>query len=267
MVPADNIFATIRGGGRVWAVGSVHGEAQRLAAMHALVESRFQPDDKIVFLGNYFGHGADVRRTVDTLLLFRRAILARPGAGCRDVVFLRGAQEEMWRKLLQLHIAPNPRQVLEWMLAQGVGATIAAYGGSATEGLAAAGDGATAIARWTATLRSAMHAADGHVQLMSALRHAAYTDDNALLFVNAGIDPARPLSAQSDSFWWSMNTFAQVVEPYAGFKRVVRGFSRLEKGVQIDAHTATIDAGAGLGGRLAAALFDADGTLVDTAEA
>ena len=32
-----------------------------------------------------------------------------------DIVFLRGAQEEMFSKLLQLQIAPNPHEIIEWI--------------------------------------------------------------------------------------------------------------------------------------------------------
>ena len=71
-----------------------------------------------------------MRECIDELLLFRRAILARPDADCADIVFLRGAQEEMWQKLLQLQFAPNPVEVLQWMVAQGIEPTIRAYGAS-----------------------------------------------------------------------------------------------------------------------------------------
>ncbi|MBF0561084.1 MAG: hypothetical protein HQL37_03495 [Alphaproteobacteria bacterium] len=257
----------MRGGGRVWAVGSVHGEAARLAALHRELAVRFRTGDQIVYLGNYFGCGAEVRRAVDDLLIFRRSLLARTDVPCEDIVYLRGAQEEMWRKLLQLHLAPNPREVLEWMLDQGVDATITAYGGHPQEGLLAAQGGATAITRWTGTLRAVLNASDGHGQLMSILRHAAYTDDKGLLFVHAGVDPSRPLSAQSDSFWWSSNTFSRIDASYAGFRRVVRGFTRQDKGVQVGLYTATVDAGCGFGGPLVAVCFDADGKVISTIEA
>lgn len=265
---SDNIFATLRGSGeRVWAVGAIHGEVDRLSELHRALAERFVPGDNLVYLGNYFGHGRKVGETLDELLLFRRKVISHPDVDRSNVVFLRGAQEEMWRKLLQIHLAPNPREVLTWMLDQGVGATITAYGGSPADGLTAADHGAMALNRWTGALRAAMHARDGHSQFMSALRHAAYTENNAILLVHAGIDPSRPLSAQNDSFWWSGQTFTQVTEPYSGFKRVVRGFSRGEKGIVIGRYTASVDAGCGFGGRLLAALFDSEAQLIDTVEA
>ena len=44
-----------------------------------------------------------------------------------DIVFLRGAQEEMFSKLLQLHIAPNPIEILEWIFSHGVDQTLISY--------------------------------------------------------------------------------------------------------------------------------------------
>src|SRR5258708_37621348 len=61
-----------------------------------------------------------------------------------------------------------------------------------------------------------MEAVPGHFQLMAALRRAAYTDDNSLLFVAAGLDPERPLSEQSDSFWWGGASFARLDHAYGG---------------------------------------------------
>src|SRR5919108_2871659 len=121
-------FAVLRKCRRVWAVAAIHGESARLEALHRAIEARFAPGDRLVYLGNYLGHGADVRATLDALLAFRRELIARPGMFACDVAFLRGGQEEMWQKLLQLQFASNPREVLEWMLAQGVEPTLRAYG-------------------------------------------------------------------------------------------------------------------------------------------
>lgn len=272
---SDNqIFATLRWGRRVWAVASIHGEAERLAALHRELERRFAAGDRLVYLGNILGRGGGIRAAVDEILAVRRALIARPGMFASDIAYLRGSQEEMWAKLLQLQMAPNPHEVLGWMLDHGVGATLAAYGGDAARGLDAARQGAVAITRWTSGLRAAMRAAPGHEPLFSALRRAAFTDETfdqadggALLFVNAGLDPSRPLSAQSDSFWWGAGGFSQIAAPYGGFRLVVRGFDPAHAGVQTTAFTASIDAGCGFGGPLVAACFDGAGELVEVIEA
>src|SRR5262249_60277517 len=116
------------------------------------------------------------------------------------------------------------------------------------QGFVASRDGPLAITRWTSKLRTAMQAIPGHYALMSALRRAAYTDDGALLFVHAGLDADRPLSAQSDSLWWGTGSFANLDRAYGGFIRVVRGFERAHAGIQTSQFTASIDGGGGFRG-------------------
>ncbi len=258
-------FASLRAARRVWAVAAVHGEAERLARLHDQLIERFRPGDRLVYLGNYLGHGTGIPATLDHLLWFRRTLLAKPGMMACDIVFLRGAQEEMWDKLLQLHLALNPGEVLEWMLGRGVGATLDAYGGSAPDGIVRARGGATDLARWTGELRAAMQARPGHFTLMSALRRAALTADGSLLFVHAGLDATRPLAAQGDDLWWGSG-FGTIDGPYGGFKLVVRGFDRGGHGVAFTAHTATLDGGCGFGGALQAACFDLDGKVTERIE-
>ena len=49
------------------------------------------------------------------------------------IVFLRGAQEEMFLKLMELQIAPNPQDIVKWMFDHGVDKTIQSYGFSKQE--------------------------------------------------------------------------------------------------------------------------------------
>ena len=265
--PTQSRFLVLRRSARVWAVAAIHGEAQRLAALHDALDPHLQAGDRVVYLGNAMGRGSDVRGAIDELLRFRLRFLARPGAHLCDIAYLRGSQEEMWQKLLQLQMAPNPREVLPWMLDHGVEATVRAYGGNPNEGAAAVRDGAVAITRWTNSLRSNMQATPGHGVWLSGLRHAAYTDDGALLFVNAGLDVARPLSAQGDSFWWDAGGFQTVTEPFEGYRRIVRGYDPSRGGVAIGPVAATIDGGCGVGGPLVAVCFTPDGEEVARLEA
>jgi serine/threonine protein phosphatase 1 len=266
MADADK-FAKIRRAARVWAVAAIHGEAGRLTALHDALAERFEERDRLVYLGNYLGRSRDIIATIDELLRFRRELIAQPRMFASDVVYLRGSQEEMWQKLLQLQFAIDPRQVLEWMLAQGVDATIAAYGGDPRKGIVAARDGAISITRWTSALRSGMATRPGHQTLVSALRRAAFTDDGRLLFVHAGLDPSRPLSAQSDSLWWGSAGFAKLEAPYEGFKLVVRGHDRAHGGLVRNNFTLTIDSGCGFGGALSAVCLSPDGEILDRVDA
>jgi serine/threonine protein phosphatase 1 len=178
------------------------------------------------------------------------------------VVFLRGAQEEMWSKLDQLHFAVNPRDVLRWMLHHGVGATIEAYAGrdSIAEGLRAVGAGPMMTARWTGALRNAVRAHPGHEPLYTAIKRAALSEDGRLLFVHHGVDPAKALDRQGDSFWWgAAQPFERIAEPFAGVRRAVRGFDRVHPGIVSGAVGLTVDGGCGFGGPLMALLLDRDG--------
>ncbi|MBR9972957.1 hypothetical protein [Magnetospirillum sulfuroxidans] len=266
-ISENNVFATLRGTGRIWAVGAIHGEVSRARALHAALAETMKPGDQIVYLGDILGYGPDVRAAIDEVLVFRRAFLAQPGVEVDDIVFLRGAQEEMWQKLLQLQFAPNPGDVLKWMIDHGIGPTLAAYGGNVEEGILAARDGISALTKWTSALRQNMRLYDGHTTLMGVLKHAAFTDDEGLLFVHAGIDPTRPLSAQLDAFWWGSAGFELLEGAYGNFRLVVRGSDRRRGGVRVGAFTATLDSGCGQGGPLTAACFGADGQILHMLEA
>ena len=259
-------FAVLRSPCRVWAVASAHGDQERLQKLHRRLGESLAPGDRLAYLGNMLGRGARVRETIDELLLFRRNFMARPGNDAPDVAMLRGAQEEMFHKLFELQFSVNPAEVLEWMLDHGVGASIEAYGRDAGDGLTAARQGTVALGRWTSALRDAVRTPPGHRDFLSAVRQAAYTDDGALVFVNAGIDPARPLDAQGDTLWWGGRGFDEVEEPYFGCRLVVRGFDPDHRGVSVTDYTASLDAGCGFGGSLIAACVTASDGIVEVIE-
>jgi serine/threonine protein phosphatase 1 len=257
-------FAILKRARRIWAVGAIHGEAARLRALHDRLAERFQaPGDRIVYLGNYLGRGPDVGGTVDELLEFRRRVISIPGVFASDVVFLRGGQEEMWQKLLQLQFAVNPREVLDWMLGQGLGSTLAAYGCDLRRGLSAARDGALSLSRWTSTVRAALSARPGHRDFLSALRRAAYDENARLLFVHAGVDPSRPLASQGDTLWWGTPGFGQWDQPFGEFDRVVRGYDAARGGFVEMPFALTVDSGCGFGGKLTAICLSAQGEIED----
>ena len=238
---------------RVWAIGAIRGEATKLHALHKLISSKLRAGDKLVYLGNIIGHSAAVRETVDEVLRFRREFLSIPGNCIGDYAILRGRQEEILHKLLELQFAVNPRDVLSWMIEQGAGPTIEAYGGTARDGDVATAQGAVALTRWTQSLRAGLKAAPGHRELLSSLKHAAYTADGALVFVHAGLDPARPLDSQGDSLWWNTAGFENITEPFFDTERVVRGLDPEHGGMVKSEFTLSLDAGCGFGGDLVAA--------------
>jgi serine/threonine protein phosphatase 1 len=264
---ANGKLARLSRAGRIWAIAAVHGEAERLQRLHDRIAQRFDSNDRIVYLGNYLGHGSGVTASVDEMLDFRRRVLARRRGFVCDIVYLRGAQEEMWHKLLQLQFAGNPGEVLAWMVREGVEATVRAYGGELRHGFAATRDGPLTITRWTTTLRNAMNAQPGHTALFGRLRHAAATDDGRLLFVHAGVDPGKAMAAQGDAFWWSDCDILDLSAPFAGFRRVVRGFDRRQRGLVEREFAVSLDGGSGRGGPLLAAAFAPDGAVLEVVQA
>lgn len=269
-LPLDETrFARLAMPERIWAVGAIHAQHDQLSRIHQILLGKFKPGDRLVYLGNYNGIGKNVRETTDELLKMRRKLLARTGHFTPDdFVYLRGAQEEMWAKLLQLQFAQNPPQILEWMLDQGIGPTIEAYGSSIASARGHMRDGPIAITKWTSAVRSRLHKTPGHHELMTSIKRAAYTECGGLLFVHASLDPDRTLSQQGDNFWWDTGDFELITHPYQTFSKVIRGYDKHARGVTTEApFTASIDGGCGRGGRLQALCFATTGDVLDHIEA
>lgn len=264
-------FAALRPAGRIWTIAAIHADAERIVALHDALLERFTPGDRILYFGNYTGHGAPALETVDEILTFRRMILSVPGVFADDIVYLRGQQEEMLDKLLQLPFANSPGEVLGWMRRNGIEPTLHAYGIDPDEGTRACNEGTMPLTRWISGVRAAIRARPGHEPFLTGTRRAAYTrtDPRApgtsppILFVHAGIDTGRPLEKQADSFWWRARGFDDIHAPYAPFSRVVRGYDPEHRGVRVNGVTATLDGGCGFGGSLVCAGWDEGGEIFD----
>jgi len=260
------IFATLYRARRIWVIPSVHGELNRLLKLQSEIQNNFIWGDRIIFLGNIIGHGRQVRETLEALMAFRRSILGRRNMFTHDFVILRGSQEEMWQKLMELQFAVSPTEVLDWMLEQGIESTLQAYNSSAEEAKAAIRQGPMAITHWTSEIRKAFRAA-GHQEWLSSLKHAAYTQEGSILFVNRGINTERPIDAQADVFWWGANSFDSIIRPYRGFKKIVRGFDPNARGFVETNYTISLDAGSGRKGPLLAACLSNVGEVLEIFEA
>lgn len=265
----DKRFAILRRCRRIWAIASIHGDVERLNALHETLTNRYEAGDRFVYLGNYYGYGPAILETVDELLRFRRIVLAQPPyTHLDDIVYLRGRQEEMWRKMLQLQFSGDCQEILDWMLERGADATLAAYGGRASDARSAITEGLLAVSRWTGQLRQAIRGHSGHNEFMTGFRRAAYTDDGALLFVSGGLDPSKDLNEQEDGFWWNSQGFTEAAASgYQGFTRLVRGYDPAREGIVAHEMTLSIDGGAGFGGPLNAVCLDATGAIVDQVSA
>ena len=222
----DNIsnFIELKKSSKIWAVGSIHSNLNSFNSIKEFLLNNFEENDKLIFLGNVIGLGNNSKETLSSVIDLRFNLMSKFKLKPDSVIFLRGAQEEMFSKLLQLQLAPNPSEIIEWMFDHGVNETIKSYGFPEDEVINVASSGTMNISKWTKNLNKVVHNTSGHTQYFLNLRHAAYSHTKKILFVNRGVDVTRPLSAQNDCFWWGFQNFSLIDKPYKTFIRIVRGY-------------------------------------------
>ena len=120
-------FAEFKNCERIWAIGSIHGNLQGIKNIHNHIFSEFNPSDQIVYLGNVIGVVLQYTDVLDEVINFRLKTMAKYNIEPEKIIYLRGSQEEMWSKLLELQISPNPKEVLLWMFSHGVDKTLQSY--------------------------------------------------------------------------------------------------------------------------------------------
>ena len=222
----DNIsnFVELKKSNKIWAIGSIHSNLKSFNSIKEFILKNFEKNDKLVFLGNIIGLGNNSKETLSSVINLRFSLMSKFKLKPESIIFLRGAQEEMFSKLLQLQLAPNPGEIIEWMFDHGVNETIKSYGFSENELKNIASSGTINISKWTTNLNRALHNNPGHMEYFLNLKHAAYSYTKKILFVNRGVDITRPLSAQNDCFWWGFQNFSKLQQPYKTFLRIVRGY-------------------------------------------
>ena len=217
-------FVELKKSRKIWAIGSIHSNLKSFTSIKKHILQNFENSDKLIFLGNIIGLGENSKETLSSVIDLRFNLMSKFKLKSESIVFLRGAQEEMFSKLLQLQLAPNPSEIVEWMFDQGVNQTIRSYGFLESEVKNIASSGTLKISKWTSQLNRVLHLNPGHTQYFLNLKHAAYSHTKKILFVNRGVDITRPLSAQNDCFWWGFQNFSRIQEPYKSFLRIVRGY-------------------------------------------
>ncbi len=271
----DNSFSDLGNPNQIWAIPSIHADINRLTALHDAIFDKIQAGDRLVYLGNYTGYGTEARETIDELLTFRRMLLAKPAMKPTDIIYLRGQQEDLWGKLLQIQFHPTPVNALIDLIGKGLGPTMQSYGICPHDGITAAKEGMYSLNKWTNHIRQKLRAHEGHDCFLTQHRRAAYTTTNnsnsndqfPLLFVNTGIDTSKSLQEQKSNFWENSAHFDKMTESYAPFDKVVRGFDPAHKGLHLNCITATLDAGCGFGGPLICAQMSAQGEFHEVLEA
>tara|TARA_B100000963_G_C22456954_1_gene593847 strand:- start:24 stop:836 length:813 start_codon:yes stop_codon:yes gene_type:complete len=217
-------FVELEKSNKIWAIGSIHSNLKSFSSIKEFIFKNFEINDKLIFLGNVIGLGNNSKETLSSVLDLRFNLMAKFKIKSDSIIFLRGAQEEMFSKLLQLQLAPNPIEIVEWMFDHGVNETIKSYGFSEYEVKNIVTSGTINISKWTSNLNKTLQNNPGHIQYFLNLKHAAYSHTKEILFVNRGVDITRPLSAQNDCFWWGFQNFSTIQKPYKTFSRIVRGY-------------------------------------------
>ena len=224
----NNKFQEFKNTKRIWAVGSLHSSIKSFQSIKKYILSNFKNGDKVIFLGNLIGYNNQSKETLTDVINFRFNLMANFNLNHEDIVFLRGAQEEMFSKLLQLQIAPNPREIIDWIFSHGVDQTLVSYSFEPDQFRNIATQGTIQINKLTSKLNKKISEIPGHKEFFSNLKHAAFSNSMEVLFVNRGVDLSRPLSAQNDCFWWGYQNFSLINKPYNTFRRIVRGYQSNE---------------------------------------
>lgn len=268
-VSSSPAFTSLGRPEKIWTVPAIHGDIEALTKIHDALLTRFQVGDRIVYHGNYTGYGDHSVACINEILTFRRMVLSIPGVRPSDFVYLKGGQEEIWSTLFQLPFAPDPTNVLLWMLGNGLSKTLYSYGISPHDGIEACRYGVMGVTKWTGKIRHAVRQHAGHETFANQLRSAAFTDKESaypMLFVHAGLDAAKPLHSQREELWWASDEFDAIESAYAPFEKVVRGYDPQHRGLYLNCITATVDDGCGFGGKLISVGLHQDGSVAEILE-
>ena len=120
-------FYEIKNANKIWAIGSIHSRLDAFNSLKKHLLDDFRQGDYLIFLGNVIGLNKESTQTLDSVIDLRSKLLAKFSLSPEHIIFLRGAQEEMFLKMLQLQTAPNPHDVILWMFDHGVDSTIKSY--------------------------------------------------------------------------------------------------------------------------------------------
>jgi serine/threonine protein phosphatase 1 len=225
--------------GRIgFAVGDIHGRADLLDRLLTQIEANGAGANErptLVFAGDYIDRGRDSRAVLDILTSARACAFERR--------FLLGNHEQML-----LDFLAHPASGRRWLQMGGMD-TIASYGVRPPRPFA----GDRELEDAACALRDAMPVS--HLDFLQGLERFVEIGD--CLFVHAGIDPKKPLKAQSDrDLLW-------IREPFLTYERrmshrVVHGHTPVRT-PSVSPERIAIDTGAYATGVLTAARLEGAG--------
>jgi len=249
---------------RVWVIGAVNGKAELFQNICNQILEKSDLKDRLVFTGNLLGRNNnkvnESKKVIDLALKLRSDFMSNNSFDIGDVVFLRGCYEELLDKSRELHMSPNPLELVDWMYSRGLDKILESYNISSSLLHHAARDGALALSRASVEINLAIDNNPGHINYMNSLKRLAYNDEKTLLFVSAGIARDKSIDQQSEELWWG-GGFYDLDESYNNISRLVRGYDPKGGGVVSGKFGVTLDGGED---QVFAALFRRDGQLLET---
>ncbi|MGB3625091.1 MAG: metallophosphoesterase [Henriciella sp.] len=224
----------------IYAIGDVHGEADKLADLHAAIFARHAQDHegtplKLIHVGDYIDRGPDSFAVIDTLMRLEE----------RDdieTINLLGNHEQM---MLDAYEEDGTDARLHWLM-NGGDATLESYGRRGHEDLP-----------------------DPHLSWVKNLPTLHLEEDRRLAFVHAGVDPATfPHCDRRIHLWTRSQRFFNParwdVGALKGWK-VIHGHTPTHNFQPQTAGTPprrfNLDTGAVYGGVLTAGVFTPDGEV------
>lgn len=226
---------------KIYAIGDVHGCLESLTNMFSAIDRVVQPEDKIVFVGDYIDRGPDSAGVVQLLIDRSKADPSR-------YVFLKGNHEDMFLGALasakQHNTDPKNYRYdadIELFMSNGGLQTIRSYQRMVGDDSNVSNYQINGIIPET------------HMQFYNNLKLMAQF--GRYVFVHAGIDPTLSLQDQHENVLiWSRQTVGYKGK-YKGGCFVVHGHTPKDK-ILITENTADIDTGAVFGGVLTCMVID-----------
>ncbi len=223
-------------GGRVYAIGDVHGRADLLSELFKRIDddlrSRPRMNSIEVFLGDYIDRGPNSREVIDLLIERRQS---------HNTKFLKGNHEDCALRLLT-----DPAVFSEWKMIGGL-STVLSYGVTPT-----GHHDPQTHPRIAAAMAEAMP--DSHRRFLASLALSFTLGD--FFFAHAGVRPGIALAAQSPrDLLWIRDDFLLHEDDFG--KVIVHGHTPTRE-PEIRANRINIDTGAYATGRLTCLVLEND---------
>ncbi len=201
----------------IYAIGDIHGSLDKLRALIMRCEQHADGrPTTFVFLGDYIDRGPESSGVIDLVMNLQSRL--------KNVIALKGNHEA-----LALDVIDGKARPASW-LTQGGAETLQNYG-----------------------VKDARELPQAHIDWLRSLP-LSY-DDGRRFFVHAGIDPGKPLDAQSDhDLLWIREPFLSDQRDYG--RLIVHGHTPRTTGVpDLRGNRLNLDTAAVFGGPLTAAVF------------